>query len=199
MKKSVLAIVAVVATSFISSVYAENTASIEIKKSTIGKNETTYISAFVVDDNKAQISTAKLASKANPSYAVTIGNFVNCDTAEGREFCGKMDNGLIGLKEAYVAEVKAKDQEMKVNIDVYVDRKPTTVVLTIGTPNVVLASAKTDESQIAVSAPAPKLESVKAGRAVAGTQYLIIGIILLLSFAFFSARYEKKNVRISRN
>lgn len=197
MKKSVFAIMAIIFASIVSSAYAG--AEIEIKKSTIGKNETTYISAFVVDDKKEQVSTAKVIAKANPSFAVTIGNFINCDTAEGREFCGKMDNSLIGLKGAYVAEVKSKDIEGKVGIDVYVDKKPSSVELNVGSAGVVLASAKTEESKVAAEStptPTPKLETVKAGREVAGIQYLIIGVILLLAFAYFSRNYKEVSDRL---
>lgn len=185
MKKSILVLTGLMLTSIVSSAYAGNSASVEIKDSTIGKNETTYISVFVTDDNKEQISTAKITSKANPSFAVSIGNFINCDTAEGREFCGKMDNEIIGLKGAYVAEVKSKDVEGKVGIDVYVDKIPTSITLNIGNSGVILAAAST-ETKVAASAPVAKLEDVKAGRGVAGLQYLIIGLISILALAYFS-------------
>lgn len=163
-----------------------DSATVSMIPSQVGKNGTSYLSVNVFDESNAMVSNAKITAKANPSYAVTIGKFYNCASAEGLDVCGKADSELVGLKGSYVAEVKAKETEGKIKIDAYVDTVPYSTELTVGTASV--ASEPKTVKAAAVTETNEGISEVKAGSVPNGLAYALLGILSAVGFAAASVR-----------
>lgn len=185
--KAAIAFLAFAAVS-IQSVSAAAKVDVSALPAQVAKGGTSYVSVTVFDADGGMVSDAKPLAKANPSYAVSIGNFVNCASAEGHEICGKADQELVGLKGAYVAEVKAKETEGKVKIDAYVDGKAYPTELTVGKASVT--------SQAAAPAQAPAQEEggiadVKAGGSVQGKAVGFSVLALLAVYGIVAYRTRR--------
>lgn len=185
--------IAMIAATYGSAVFAAGPEADKIKvnvsATTVQPKQTFYVSLAVFDSSSAPISTAKPIIKANPSYIVDVGNFVNCASAEGVEICGKMDKDLEHVDAAYVVPVTAKEQTGTVKLDVYVDKKVQSVTVNVGNAAATTA-APAAKPVVAAASEEPKAEDVKAGGATDGKMFLLAGLFLL-SAAIFASKKGK--------
>lgn len=187
--KALVAFLAIAAAS-VQSVSAAAKVDVSVLPAQVAKGGTSYVSVTVFDADGGMVSDAKPLAKANPSYAVSIGSFVNCASAEGHEICGKADQELVGLKGAYVAEIKAKETEGKVKIDAYVDGKAYSSELTVGTVSV---AAQTEKPQEAAVQEKTEISDVKAGGSASGKTVGFSALALLSLYGVLAYRTRRSS------
>jgi len=159
---------------------------VELESPTVGTNDTTYVSVFLLDENQKQISDANPTIKATPSFPVELWTFISCSSAEGRDVCGKMDNELVGLWGAYVVQIKTKEIDENVMLTVYSDDTDDAKVYT---RELVIWEGKAVE-EVQTLSEVPEV----GGNNIKGTYLLYLLWFMLLAFGvtLFSFKAQKQ-------
>ena len=155
----------------------------------LNTNSSAYFSVFLTDENYQPATDVTPSITSTPEYPVDLSDFVSCESAEWREICWEMDESLVGLKWAYVAEIKTKDVEEAINITILSDTSENPKV---HTETIVIWSAETWSE---ASSTIEYIEDVPAvgGNNLKGIYTFSFIIFSIICFMIFALIREKNN------